>query len=65
MQAEVSRLVEQEGCNLYSMGAAGEQLAAAVAALKASNSCQRPGPESVGAGAHGTWEVRMAAPFTL
>lgn len=55
-QERVARLVE-EGASLYSTGAAGEALAAAVTELVADNRCQRPGPESLSDG-QGDWEVR-------
>lgn len=57
VQDRVLQLVHEEGATLYSTGAAGDALTAAVDELCSSNACQRPGPDSVTEG-QGTWEVR-------
>jgi hypothetical protein len=46
----------RQRADLYTTGADGDQLAAAVAELVASNACRRPGPASLADG-QGTWEV--------
>lgn len=48
--------LRQGGADLYSTGAAAQELAAAVADLIASNACAKPGPDSLLDG-QGTWEV--------